>query len=589
MQLYRDVRRPVEPVRLLAQLRSELARLLRGGPIAHDAVIDLLLAFGGCETAIADALAPEVDDDTPLARALRGAALRLGRAVHHSWLGEAQAACDALAAFQVALADIAPDGLPATGVVGLPEGYVQYGLYPETYQRAAEQLRGDIGAAPVVVIGLRSIGTSLSAVVAGTLAARGSAVRAYTVRPRGHPFDRTLPLRPALAAALRAWPAAWFALVDEGPGISGSSFAAVAEALIGLGIRADRIVLLPSWHPEPDRLRSILARLTWRRHRIYTASFESVWLESGRLAAALPPGTLLDLSGGAWRRLSGLAPAAQPAVHPQHERRKFLHVAPPGRGDGAPERLLLKFAGLGPYGRARLARAAALAALDLSPPPLALVHGLLVSRYEAGTPVTPDAINRPLLTAAARYLATLRAVFPSPASVSPEAVHAMVRANLAATLGEAWQDAADGLAEAAGATAGTSVALDGRLLAHEWLRTVGGYRKTDAVDHYDDHFFPGTQDIAWDVAAATIELARRPGEAAELVRRYRALSGDARIAVRLPFYRVAYLAYRLAYVTAAGAALGGTVDGERFAGEARRYGAALHAELVPRLPRRQRA
>lgn len=586
MQLYRQAVRRVDPRQLLAQVRSNLARLLRAGPIAHAAVIELLLAFGECETAIADALAPELDDETELTRMLRAAAVELGRAVHHSWSGPATDTRAALERLQTALGAVPRRALPTAGAVGLPEGYVQYGLYPETYQRAAELLRADIGAAPVIVIGLRSIGTSLSAVVAGTLAAQGNPVRAYTVRPRGHPFDRTVRLGPGLATAWRGDSAARYALVDEGPGLSGSSFASVAEALVGLGIATERIALLPSWNPEPERLHSLLARLTWRRHPIYLASFESVWIDSGRLAAELPPGALLDCSGGAWRRLSYTTPAAYPAVHPQHERRKYLFIQGDARATpGPPNRLLLKFAGLGHYGRDKLARAAALAALDVTPAPLAMLHGMLVSRYEPGVPLAAESIGGSLLTAAARYLATLRAVFPAPATVDAGMLLDMVRSNLAATLGEAWSDAADVLAAPALERAEPAVALDGRLLAHEWLRTAGGYRKTDAVDHHDDHFYPGAQDIAWDVAAATVELAPRPGQAAQLVRRYRALSGDERITARLPFYQLAYLAYRLAYTTAAASALGGTADGERFAREMRRYGALLHARLRAHVPR----
>ena len=43
--------------------------------------------------------------------------------------------------------------------IKLPEGYAYYAVSPQAYRRAAEPLRGQIGA----VIGLRSIGTSLAA------------------------------------------------------------------------------------------------------------------------------------------------------------------------------------------------------------------------------------------------------------------------------------------------------------------------------------------------------------------------------------------------------------------------------------------
>jgi hypothetical protein len=54
------------------------------------------------------------------------------------------------------------------------------------------------------------------------------------------------------------------------------------------------------------------------------------------------------------------------------------------------------------------------------------------------------------------------------------------------------------------------VELDGRMLPHEWLITEAGYKKTDALDHHDDHFFPGAQDIAWDLAGAAVEFRMSP-------------------------------------------------------------------------------
>lgn len=76
------------------------------------------------------------------------------------------------------------------------------------------------------MIGLRSIGTSLSAVVAATLQQSGIEVLPrVTVRPTGHPFARKvecLVVRPAAKA---------FIIVDEGPVLSGSSMVSVAEVL----------------------------------------------------------------------------------------------------------------------------------------------------------------------------------------------------------------------------------------------------------------------------------------------------------------------------------------------------------------------
>ena len=92
--------------------------------------------------------------------------------------------------------------------VRVPEGYAFYALHPALYASAAAHLPpGDWR-----VIGIRSIGTSLSAVVAAALGAPPP----VTVRPTGHPFARELRLSAELEAewAAHAGP---FVVVDEGP------------------------------------------------------------------------------------------------------------------------------------------------------------------------------------------------------------------------------------------------------------------------------------------------------------------------------------------------------------------------------------
>jgi hypothetical protein len=107
---------------------------------------------------------------------------------------------------------------------------------------------------------------------------------------------------------------------------------------------------------------------------------------------------------------------------------------------------------------------------------------------------------------------------------------------------------------------GRAVALDGRMLPQEWLQTAEGFVKTDALDHHDDHFYPGPQDIAWDPAACGVEFHCEE----RLLECYTRESGDHGVAGRLPFYRAAYLAFRLGYCDMAAASLGETSDGRRF-------------------------
>ena len=111
---------------------------------------------------------------------------------------------------------------------------------------------------------------------------------------------------------------------------------------------------------------------------------------------------------------------------------------------------------------------------------------------------------------------------------------------------------------------GQLVAVDGRMLPHEWIETRAGFLKTDALDHHDDHFFPACQDIAWDIAGAEIEFDLPPGSV-----------GDS---PRLPFYRIAYAAYRFGYARMAEESLGNKPDASRF-----RQLAAKYEDVLKRL------
>ena len=82
------------------------------------------------------------------------------------------------------------------------------------------------------------------------------------------------------------------------------------------------------------------------------------------------------------------------------------------------------------------------------------------------------------------------------------------------------------------------------------------------------------------LAAACIEFALDAAQAGALVARYAALADDRDIGRRLPFYRTAWLAFRLGYSTMAERELGPSPDGVRFAALTRRYGALLREEIL---------
>ena len=447
------------------------------------------IRYGQLEAGVVDALFPDADGLNALVQELRRIAVT-----------EDYGALRAL-------------DLPPRIRIRPQEGFAYYALYPEQYVRAARRFERERQPSRCVVVGIRSIGTTLSAAVARALECPAESV---TVRPHGHPFDRRVELRPELRAWLAERAAsAWFLLVDEGPGISGSSFAAVADALSACGVPDERIVFFPSYEPDVASLRSERAKARWARHAVYVEPFDE--------AAHRPEGAL-DLSGGAWRSLLG---AEDVPVVPAHERRKYLHGG-----------VLRKFSGLAHYGESRLARAERLE--RFVPRAIGLEEGFLLTQWVEGRPAV--GVDEHLLDVMAAYLDHLGRDFRTGRAASYDKLVEMIRVNT-------------GLEVDPPKDAGELVAVDGRMLPHEWILTAEGWKKTDALDHHDDHFFPGCQDIAWDIAGASVEF----GVDAELLLR-RIKGVDVR--GRLGFYRTAYLAYRIGYCAMAG---------EEFAGLKGRY------------------
>ena len=123
------------------------------------------------------------------------------------------------------------------------------------------------------------------------------------------------------------------------------------------------------------------------------------------------------------------------------------------------------------------------------------------------------------------------------------------------------------------------VALDARMLPHEWIFTGERYLKTDAADHWNDHFFPGPQDIAWDLAATAVEFDLEAPAQVHLLSRYEALSGDRDVHYRIPFYTLAYLAFRVGYCCVAAQPLGNSPDALRFQAKRAEYAGILRREI----------
>ncbi|MCR5876151.1 hypothetical protein LRS10_19575 [Phenylobacterium sp. J426] len=391
--------------------------------------------------------------------------------------------------------------LPRRVTVKEPEGYAFYAVAPEAYADAARQVAWP---SPPLVIGLRSIGLSLAAVVAEAVGADF----VVSVRPVGPPFRRELRLSDRLRARLAAHDGP-YAVVDEGPGLSGSAFGAVLRELERLGVGPERITLFPSHAGAPGAEASADVRRLWNAVRRVVAPPLGI---DGLFDDLIgPTAQVEDLSGGAWRRGRGLP------SFPQQERLKFRLSTPQGVW-------LARFAGLGEAGGAKLNLARRLHAAGMGPEPVALRQGFLLSRWVDGGTARPSASEL------AAYL-DLRRRQPAEPGASLESLAEMVRVN-AAELGLK-------LSPEPPADAGSPVAIDGRLHAWEWLRTPEGRLvKVDGLDHHRAHDLIGGQDIAWDVAGAAVELGLDDVGVDALCAR---LGANARL---VAFHRLAYPAFQ---------------------------------------------
>ena len=452
------------------------------------------------------------------------------------------------------------------------EGFAYYSVYPETYAQVAMSMAREHHRRQTVVIGILSMGAILAEVVAGALRQINALKGQIYVRPHGHPYARQLQL-----VDERMW---WlkeaikeqrpFAIVDEGPGLSGSSFGAVADWLEAQGLARERIVFFPSHDNPLGPQASEAHRERWASARKYVASFESVFIETGRLAEWVSDitggvGEMEDIGYGRWR--ARLLPHQEdwPPVNIQQERRKYLCNAG-GR------QWLLKFVGLGHYGEDKLPLARSLAEAGFITPLVGLQHGFSVSEWLAeAKPLTNALLGQidrtRLVDFVAAYLAHRARHFPAPAGsgATGAQLFEMMRYNTAQSIGEQyatrlnrWQAQLDELAADE-----RRVLTDNKMQPWEWLLLPDGrLQKADALDHHASHDLVGAQDIAWDIVGAIIELNLSREEATRLLAAFAAGAGEGYRPSnqQLAFYTYAYIAFQVGYYTLSAQALAGEAE-----------------------------
>jgi hypothetical protein len=431
--------------------------------------------------------------------------------------------------------------------ISIPEGFAYYALHPLAY---ADVIRQIPACEHLLVVGIRSIGTTLSAVAAAAARSRGITAERITVRPQGHPYNRTVEFtaeqKVAVSRAMSL--GATFAVVDEGPGLSGSSFLAAAEALERTGVPAEKIVLISSHAPNVDALCAENAACRWRRFRCIPVSNEP----------RRPTAAVEFIGGGQWRSRTCVSESEWPAAWTSLERLKYL--SSPEQG----ERRCFKFAGLGQYGDVVFERERKVAAAGFGLMPCEESDGFVSYPWIETRPLASSDLSAQILARLAEYCAFRRRTFAAELS-NLDAVKKMAQHNLR----ELGFDPAGEL------RLEHPVIADGRMQPHEWLLSPEGkLLKADSGSHGDDHFFPGPTDIAWDLAGAIVEWRMDDRQKAEFLARYHGAAGDD-VRARIDGYIKAYTVFRLAYCLMAANAMHGSDEQLRLQRAAATYRAVL--------------
>ncbi len=526
MLVFREVRQLLAGVRLLESLQCELHSMaFASGQHLKDALVSSLLRAGELECALAD-------DDSPHLPRMMQVTDVLSEALldpKHSLVAVAQASslCNGIEA-------------PFIVRVSPPEGFCYYGIHPLDYVDLlkSEELPGSAAG----VIGIRSIGTTLSSVVTAVLRKRtvGRAVERMTVRPSGHPFDRAIRFSEEETAFVRRLQqrSGTFYVVDEGPGLSGSTFLSVGDALRSLGVPTENILFVSSRSVDAKDLIAPDAEWRWNSYRSMHAKF----------TRQVPEKAEHPIHWGEWRKEIFTPSLYTGTPYADEQNWPSVWMSNP-RFLSKDRGTLFKYEGLGRYGAAVCTRAAVIGEAGFGPNAQAAGDGFTAYPFLKGAVLSAEDISEGLLHQIANYIAFRAGAFRA-SHVDPLPLETMVRHNFHQITGT--ELAKDFCLEVV-----HPVITDSRMMPHEWLLPLRGdcrLLKLDAAAHGDGHFFPGPCDIAWDLAGTIVEWGLTPDAAGCLLNAYHKASGD-NAQERVHDYVIAYAAFQAGYYAMAAEAM----------------------------------
>ncbi len=517
-------------------------------PDSVDGLRALLIQAGELEQGVHD----HAECSPKIQHALNEVTNCAARAFHSQWRrGDTRQSTALLQTLRTRLNVLPVESDPLL-ILKIPEGFEFYTLFPEQYCAAADAWARERPPASqsrkVLVVGIRSIGTTLSAVVKVALEYAGWEAHRLTVRPVGHPFNRRIdPDEVVLPSVHRA------IVVDEGPGVSGSSIAAVVTWLRQAGVTD--ISIFPGHHMEPGSAAPEHVRVIWAKTPRYTVPLNRIrWggltLEQQllRKAAKLhqqdgPMGRIIDFSAGLWRKHVYDAEEQWPAVAALFERTKYWCGT---RGEASGTRgeetaVLWKFCGLGsaygptvgnPKSESRNPKWMGFEALT----------------WRNGSPIKLERTHDPdVLRQGMEYIAESAGpeLPPQEQTAAVGRLREILYWNSREAMGEDFATELLHRVQSEHINSGGLSYTDGRMGLHEWIETPGKRLvKVDTRGHLFDHTCVGPQSLLWDVAGFCLEWdlagVSRAVALAHITNHCMAL--DFR---NLPFYEAAYAAFRM--------------------------------------------
>jgi hypothetical protein len=531
--IFREGKTILRGSELLNGLVGELLTFGEAGPQARrNALLDLLIRSGEMEGALLDS----ASDQSSLVASITDR------------LAFSLVAGEPLQALELAL-QARSLNVPDQVSVTAPEGFAYYALHPLDFADLISEV--ELPGRFAAIVGIRSIGTTLSAVVQASLWSRGVHGERTTVRPVGHPYDRRTEFSPEqlqwIATMLSR--EADFLVVDEGPGMSGSSFLSVGDALISAGVPRSKIAFLGSRVPHPPSLTARDAATRWPAYRHYAT----------RPTRHLPHGAKLFIAGGIWRAEVYGDQQQWPASWLQMERLKFT---------SAERDVFFKFEGYGRFGQAVHNRSKCVADAGFGPTPMNFDEGFGIYPMLRGKPLSVSDLTPSVLQRIADYCAFRATAMQAPVADNA-GLESMLRFNVKEEFRTELSPTSSKLALV------KPVIADGRMLPHKWIDSDGALLKVDSAIHGDDHFFPGPTDIAWDLAGTIVEWEMDPNNASDFLGRYFRSSGDD-AQHRIGNYLLAYSVFRTAFCKMASASMHGSEEELRLLRDYHRY--RLHTQ-----------